>query len=106
MRQLTTIILAGVLGLLPIFAGSNQNARAQLEQDVALGAVRDANVIPYGRIKGIVETRYQGRVIGQQLVQAESGEWIYEFKLLRQSGHLIILLVNATSGRVLDTWGK
>ncbi len=106
MRLFIIIIVAGVLGLMPVLPESGQIVRAQQEQDDALDAVRDASIIPYGRIKGTVERRYRGRVVGLQLIQAESGMWIYEFKILRQTGRLLNVFVDATTGRVIDTRGE
>ena len=46
-----------------------------------------------------------GQVIKVEL-EREQGRWVYEFKLLRQGGEQIKLVVNAVNGEVLQTKSK
>lgn len=96
------VILAAAL----FFVGGPVAGYAQSEQDDALGARKLEDVIPYGIIARQVESRFNGRVVGQKLRRGANKNWVYDLRILRNNGEVIYVVVNAHTGRVIRTKGR
>lgn len=70
----------------------------------AQAAVAAGQIRPLAEIMAVIERRYVGRVIDTDL-DHDDGRWIYEFKLLPQTGRVFELRVDAANGNVLRTKG-
>lgn len=79
-------------------------ARDQDDQARARAALAAGQIRPLAEILSEVERRYQGRVIGTEL-EYEDGRWIYEFRLLPQTGRAFELEVDAATGALLGGKG-
>ena len=75
------------------------------EQDRALELRIKEKLIPYGEIVRRAQSQFGGRVVGQKL--KEQGKlMVYELKILKPNGRVIIALYNAKTGRVISSRGK
>ncbi len=75
------------------------------EQDRALELRKKEKLIPYGEIVKRAQSRFGGRVVGQQL-RERGNLMIYELKILKPNGAVIIALYNAKTGQVISSRGK
>ncbi|CAH2600335.1 PepSY domain-containing protein [Rhodovastum atsumiense] len=91
--------------LLALLAAASP-ARAQDDSDSARAraALRRGEIRPLADLLDMVEARYDGRVIETELEQRHE-RWIYEFKLLPQSGRMCKVIVDAATGEVIATRG-
>lgn len=104
MKWLKIIVLSLVV-VLPLSAGPGP-VWAQAEQDEALKNRKNEDLIPYGRIARQVERQFNGRVVGQNL-RKDNGRWVYQLRLLRdEDGKVIVVVVDAKTGRVIRTSGR
>ena len=75
------------------------------EQDRALELRKKEKLIPYGEIVRRAQSQFGGRVVGQKL--KEQGElMVYELKILKPNGQVIVAIYNAKTGRVISSRGK
>lgn len=95
---------------LPDFAMAGQERgerrTQQRDQDKALGARQKAKLLPYGGIKKSVQREFNGRVVGQNLVEMRAGEWAYVLKLLQKNGEVRTIIVNAHNGKIISRGGR
>ena len=70
-----------------------------------LGALRDAvnnrKILPFSELKSIVVKQFGTNIVDVE-IEHENGEWIYEFKVISQSGRLIEIYLNAETGRIIS----
>ena len=76
------------------------------DHETARDAHRESQLVPYGRIQSAVQEQFSGRVVYQSLSPSKDGGWIYELKVLKDDGHVLMVFVDASSGEVLRTKGK
>lgn len=81
-------------------------AEKKRDQDQARGVMKAQKIIPYGEIARRVESRFKGRVVGQQLRQFSRERWVYELKILEDNGQVVSVLVDAHSGQVMGSRGR
>lgn len=104
MKWLKTIAL--LLSIILPVETSLAPARAQVEQDEALKNRKREDLIPYGQITRQVERQFGGRVVGQDLRQS-GGRWVYNLRVLKdRDGSVIVVLVDAKTGRIIRTSGR
>ncbi|MEH6726434.1 MAG: PepSY domain-containing protein [Hyphomicrobiales bacterium] len=69
-----------------------------------LGALHDAvtarKILPLSELKAIIVERFGANIIDVE-IEREDGQWIYEFKIISQSGRLLEVYVNAETGRII-----
>lgn len=87
-----------------LFAGP-VGAAPQSEQDSAREALIGGKVIPYGAIKQRAERMFGGRIVGQRMRQFSRDRWVYELRILRQSGEVLTVTMDARSGQVIGRRG-
>ncbi len=81
-------------------------AEKKRDQDQARGVMKQQKIIPYGEIARRVERRFKGRVVGQELRRFSRERWVYELKILEDSGRVVSVLVDAHSGQVMGSRGR
>ena len=84
----------------PSFAFSQKG-----EQDRALELRKNSDLVPYGEIARRAVDRFGGRVVGQKL-KDENGKPVYELRLLKPDGKVLIVIMDAKTGRVIRTRGR
>lgn len=103
--MLRRVLLA--LLIVPTAAAGQQAGDAEEEHagaERARLAVARGEILPLADILSAVEARYEGRVIATELTHRH-GRWIYQFKLLPQTGHIARLCVDAATGAVVEAHG-
>jgi uncharacterized membrane protein YkoI len=90
--------------LMPVLASGQAMARDESDHARARAALAAGQIRPLADILAEVERRYQGRVISTELEQ-ENGRWIYEFRLLPQTGRVFELEMDAATGALLNGKG-
>jgi len=99
------IILSGLL-CLHLLALEPGAAFAQREQDEALKGRKQGDLKSYGQIAREAESKFGGRVVGQKLLQTGPDSWVYELKLLMDDGKVLMVTMDAKTGRVLKKSGR
>ncbi len=94
------LLAAAVFAAGPVFPSFAQKG----EQDRALELRKNQDLIPYGEIAKKAERQFGGRVVGQSL-KDQGGRMVYELRLLKPDGKVLIVVMDAKTGRVLRTRG-
>jgi hypothetical protein len=106
MRRLLPIILAALL--LSLAAGGI--ARAEDDYDRARRALLAGEIRPFGQIAGLIQWRCRARVIAVTLEDRgpPGGRrfWIYQLRMIRGNGDVLLLDVNAATAQILRIWGR
>jgi uncharacterized membrane protein YkoI len=71
------------------------------DHDRAMEALRQGRVRPLAEILAEVEQDLGGQVVGVEF-DDEDGVYVYEFRVVTDSGRLREVYVDATSGRILE----
>jgi uncharacterized membrane protein YkoI len=69
--------------------------------DRARRAVERGETLPIAELMERLKTRVPGQVVGVEF-EREHGKWIYEFKVIDDTGRLVEVYVDAQSGTVLS----
>ena len=91
---------------LALLAGSGAVYAAEEDHERARKALQAGEVLPLKTILERVERAYPGQVMDVELErdhENRSGRWIYEIKVLRNSGALVKLKVDARDGTVMGS---
>ena len=91
---LVGLVMLVMLGTGDSYAGDNG------DHDRARQAVEAGEVLPLRTILERVEREYPGQVMEVEL-DRETGEWVYEVKVLRKGGALMKLKIHARDGTIL-----
>ena len=97
-----SLILAFALGisfLTPAWAVDSN------EREQAIRALEAGEIMTLQKVLTKISQEVPGQLIKVEL-EREQGRWVYEFKLLRQGGEQIKLVVNAVNGEVIQTKSK
>ncbi|MFV8824664.1 PepSY domain-containing protein [Thauera sp. WH-2] len=100
-RALHGTCAAAFAALLPwgaLYAGDDDHERARQ-------AFEAGEVMPLRAVLERVEGAYPGEILEVEL-DREEGVWAYEIKLLRKSGDVLELELDARDGRVLGVRGR
>jgi uncharacterized membrane protein YkoI len=79
-------------------------AAADDDHERARAAVEAGRIRPLAELLAEVERRFVGQVVETDL-DDDDDRWSYEFKLLPPSGHMYRVVLDAATGRVLETRG-
>ena len=95
-------ILFIILSLLAVPATDNP-ARAVMtqEHEDAREALRRGAILPYSRIKRIIESQVGGKVVGQKLRRTNQG-WQYDLRVRPANGRVMVLVVDARTGAIVS----
>ena len=74
-------------------------------QDRARRALNAGNVLPLGKIMGMLSRRFPGKVLDADLVR-DGRRYVYYLKVLDSQGRVAEVKVDAQSGRVLGVKGR
>lgn len=88
-----------------LLVGVPVGVEAQSDHELARKAVAAGEMLPLKRIVERVEQDHPGQILEVEL-ERKSGVWLYEIKLLRKSGALVKLKVDARDGKVLGIEDK
>lgn len=86
-------------------AASGASFARQGDQDRALELRKKSDIIPYGVIAKRAESRFGGRVVGQR-VREMDGKIVYELRLLKDDGTVLVVYMDAKTGAVIKTEGR
>ena len=103
-RRFCILLFLSVLALGPGagFALLSPPVHAMDEQDDVLEAIKRGDVMPYSKIKRIVESKLDGVVVGQQIRRTNRG-WQYDLRVRRKDGRVLMATVNARTGEIVRT---
>lgn len=105
MTRLIYIFLLFVLAV-PMIGASHAlflpPVHAMDEQDDVLEAIKRGDVMPYSKIKRIVESKLDGVVVGQQIRRTNRG-WQYDMRVRRKDGRVVMATVDARTGEIVRT---
>lgn len=68
-------------------------------------AVKRGEIKPLGELLGKLHSQFPGDVIDVE-IERENSKWIYEFKLVSDSGRLLEIYMDAATGKILDVEKK
>lgn len=71
------------------------------EHDDAREALKRGDILPYSRIKKIVESQVNGKVVGQKLRRTNRG-WQYDLRVRPENGRVMVLVVDARNGSIVS----
>jgi uncharacterized membrane protein YkoI len=104
MLRAALIAIALTMTMAPTdFAAAAEKKR---DQDQVRGVMKQQKLIPYGEIARRVQSRFKGRIVGQELRQYSRERWVYELKILKIGGQVVSVLVDAHSGQILGSRGR
>ncbi len=98
-RSLILAFALGISFLTPAWAVDSN------EREQAIRALEVGEIMTLQKALTKISQEVPGQVIKVEL-EREQGRWVYEFRLLRQGGEQIKLVVNAVNGEVLQTKSK
>ncbi len=67
----------------------------------ALSAIKRGEILSLGKIKGVVERKLKGKMVGERLRRTNRG-WIYEVRVRRDDGKVMFAIVDAATGRIMS----
>ncbi|MCH8202992.1 MAG: hypothetical protein IH996_07795 [Proteobacteria bacterium] len=100
------ILIAIALSMVMAPTDSAVAAEKKRDHDEVRGVMKQQKILPYGEIARLVKSRYNGRIVGQELRKFSRDRWVYEMKVLRDDGQVIMVLVDAHSGRIMGGPGR
>ncbi len=100
------ILIAIALSMVMAPTDSAVAAEKKSDHDEVRGVMKQQKILPYGEIARLVKSRYNGRIVGQELRKFSRERWVYEMKVLRDDGQVIMVLVDAHSGRIMGGRGR
>jgi len=83
------------------FAPPKKHRAQEDEHDEALDAARHGDILPYWRIRRMVEDRLDGKIVGQKLRRTNRG-WQYDLRVRRKDGKVLVAIVNAATGAIIS----
>lgn len=101
----SSLVPLAIVMLMSILAIGPTQADDGHDHDRARQALEAGEVLPLRAILERVERDNPGQVMEVEL-ERKDGRWIYEIKLLRTSGSLVKLKVDARDGTLLETKGR
>jgi len=98
-------MIARILIVLAVLLPAQPGWAQSCDQDCALGLVRSGEILP---LEAIVDSLpVSGRLADARLHRdGRSGRWIYRLRLLTSGNRVREVVVDAASGRILETAGR
>lgn len=101
MRMLLVLLaVAGVAGLPDGVAVKADSAR-----ELAQGAAESGAVKPLSEVLDAVKTKVPGQVVDVQLDKTGT-PWTYRIRVRSEKGNVVLVVVDAETGRILSTKGN
>ena len=95
----------GLLAALATFGALPSRAAAQRGPDRARRALRRGDILPLRDVIAMVRRRIPGKIVDVQLLQRDR-RFAYRLKILNRQDHVMIVLADAKSGRILRVRGR
>lgn len=99
LSRLAGCALAGLLSCV-VWLGLPAMASDRVDHDLARQALQSGQVLPLRTVLERLERHAPGQVLEVEL-ENESGQWVYEVKVLQSDGRVVKLLLDARDARVL-----
>ena len=99
LSRLARCAIAGLLSC-AVWLGLPAMASDQVDHDLARQALQSGQVWPLRTVLERLERHAPGQVLEVEL-ENESGQWVYEVKVLQSDGRVVKLLLDARDARVL-----
>lgn len=102
------IVLCGALMAASWFAGSGAWAQSQsrrTEQDQARDAVRDGLLLPLSQILAALSARTPGEHLDTRFSETTDGRPVYLVTWRTPDNRVVVFIVDARTGRVIDQRG-
>ena len=99
LARLARCAIAGLLSCV-VWLGLPAMASDQVDHDLARQALQSGQVLPLRTVLERLERQAPGQVLEVEL-EHESGQWVYEVKVLQSDGRVVKLLLDARDARVL-----
>jgi hypothetical protein len=79
-----------------------------MRHDRARSAVKAGEIRPLGEIRQRVSRQFPGRIVGVELYEQGGGRksWIYDVRVLKQTGDVLSVKMDARTGNVLSVKGR
>ncbi|MGC9418974.1 MAG: PepSY domain-containing protein [Rhodovulum sp.] len=94
-------VLVLLLGLAAPAGADRDHGRAH-DHDRARDALARGEILPLHKILPRLEKRFGGRLLEVEL-DREDGRLVYEVELITKGGRILEIVVDAATGRVLET---
>jgi uncharacterized membrane protein YkoI len=104
LTPLVALVLASAPGLLHAREGGT--GRGQVDHDAALQAFEQGKVLRLETVLSEIRKSIRGEVVGIALTNGgESGEWVYEFKILAPGNLMVEVYADARTAVILSPGG-
>jgi uncharacterized membrane protein YkoI len=98
------MLLAGVLAAAPLPLAAQQGSRRS-EQDQARDAVRDGRLAPLSQVLAALSARTPGEHLDTRFSETTDGRPVYLVTWRTPDNRVVIFVVDARTGRVLEQRG-
>ncbi|GHF22735.1 hypothetical protein GCM10017044_16370 [Kordiimonas sediminis] len=75
--------------------------QASDDHNDALAAIKRGEILPYSKIRRIVQKKMGGKIIGERLRRTNRG-WVYELRIRGDKGKILFAIVDARTGKILN----
>lgn len=104
LKKITVLVALGMALSWPL-SPAMASHDSESDQDQARRALEAGEVLPLRAVLEQVQRDYPGQIMKVEF-EREDGRWIYEIKLLRPTGSLIKLKIDARDGVLLEAKGR
>ena len=101
MKRLFGILFISLVWFAVPLAGGPLSSAVMQEHEDAREALKRGAILPYSRIKKIIESQVGGKVVGQKLRRTNQG-WQYDLRVRPQNGRVMVLVVDARTGAIVS----
>ncbi len=101
MKRLFGILFITLCWLTAPISGGPVSGAVLQEHEDAREALKRGAILPYSRIKKIIESQVGGRVVGQKLRRTNQG-WQYDLRVRPENGRVMVLVVDARTGAIVS----
>ena len=89
----------------PVAADDEGEYDERHDHDQAREAVEHGEALPLDAVLAAVEKKVVGEIVGIEFEKSE-GVWVYEFKVVDASGHVIEVLADAKTAAIIRIEGE
>ncbi|MBO6505527.1 MAG: hypothetical protein JJ850_08580 [Kordiimonadaceae bacterium] len=101
MKRLFGILFITLSWLAVPLAGGPVSSAVFQDHEDAREALKRGAILPYSRIKKIIESQVGGKVVGQKLRRTNQG-WQYDLRVRPENGRVMVLVVDARTGAIVS----
>jgi uncharacterized membrane protein YkoI len=100
-----TICCALVAAIAPAAADDESEYDERHDHEQAREAVEHGEALPLDVVLAAVEKKVVGEIVGIEFERSE-GVWVYEFKVIDSTGHVIEVLADAKTAAIIRVEGE